>query len=70
MENEFPRQGHCSRGRCVPPSRSLALQDPVTADGAGGRRWGLTHFSAFQPFYCTVINLVLHFAALNLAKSK
>lgn len=66
MENKFPRQGHCGRGRCavaVPPSRSWALQDPVSGDGAGGRRWGLTQFSAFQPFYSTVINFVLHFAA-------
>lgn len=67
-----------SRGEQVPQARALqprplrrgcsskpswALQDPVSADGAGGRRWGLTQFSAFQPFYSAVINFVLHFAA-------
>lgn len=43
MENKFPRQGHRSRGcsaMAVPASRSWALQDPVSYDGAGRRRWG------------------------------
>lgn len=73
VENKLPRQGHCSLGRCVvaaPPSPSWALQDPVTADGAGGRRGGLTQFSASQPFYSTVVNFVLHFAAQSLPESK
>lgn len=67
MENKFPRQGHHSRGGsavAIPVSRSWALQDPVSCDGAGRRRWGLTQFSTLKPFYSAVIiNFVLYFAA-------
>lgn len=50
--------------------RSQALQDPVSGDGAGGRRWGLAQLSALQPFYSTVINFCVTFCCLKFTQVK
>lgn len=67
MENKFPRQGHHSRGcSAVPflqagvgPCRTLSVMMGLGGGGGGG----LTQFSTLKPFYNTVINFVLYFAA-------